>query len=136
MKSVSVMATRLYSEDVTANGFLLANTIKSKSDVEAVGEVRGAQLKGDTVKGRVIEAEEKISTLNLVVGAGLEAGGIECKKLTVGDIDMGEKFIEVVNVVNSLVAQINDLKAELELFKSTSGEGGGGGGGAAAVEAN
>jgi len=119
VKGVSVMATRIYSDDITANGFLLGNTVKSKSTIEAEGEIRGNEIVSlNAVKGKVIDAEEKVSTMSLSVSAGLVAGGVECRKLKVGEIDVGEKLTEVIGVVNNLSAEIEALKAEIAVLKA------------------
>ena len=55
--------------------------------------------------------------MSMSVGGLLEAGGVNCRKLVVGELDFGEKMAEVVNVVNGLVEKVAKLEKELDELK-------------------
>ncbi|GMH63494.1 hypothetical protein TL16_g03724 [Triparma laevis f. inornata] len=132
IKSTSLMTSRLYSEDITASGFVLGEVVKSKGDVEAMANVRGVNLiAGEWIRGNDVVVENKVTTLIAEVGGMLTAGGIETKKmlasesLSVGNVDVGASILAMSAKIEEMQGVINQLVAFIE---TKGGEGGKGGG--------
>ena len=137
------MTSRLYSEDITASGFVLGDTVKSKGDVEAAAGVHGVTVVASgEIRGANLIIENKVETLIAEVGGTLTAGGVETKKvtaqesITVGDINVGASIMAMSSKIEDMQAVINKLVGIIEASGGGSGTGGGSGrvGEAAAVE--
>ena len=115
------MTSRLYSEDITASGFVLGEIVKSKGDVEAAAGVHGVNLvASEEIRGNDLKIENKVTTLIAEVGGILTAGGVETKKvtaaetLTVANVDVGASILSMSAKIEEMQAVINKLVEIIE----------------------
>ena len=115
------MTSRLYSEDITAAGFVLGEIVKSKGDVEAAAGVHGVNLvASEEIRGNDLKIENKVTTLIAEVGGILTAGGVETKKvtaaetLTVANVDVGASILSMSAKIEEMQAVINKLVEIIE----------------------
>jgi len=120
VKSTSLQTSRLYSEDMTASGFVVGNIVKSKGDVEAAAAVNAATVVATgTITGADVVATNKVSGAIAEIGGLVMAGSLEAKivsvadTLTVGNVDVGPSVLAMSAKIEELYELVQGLSAKI-----------------------
>jgi len=113
VKSRSVFATRVYTEDLAASGFVTADSIINKGDMKVHGK---AEIDSVTVQSKVTSAylnvtQSMVCTTATVHGV-IDAAGIVSRKLTLN----GELIVKGQDVMAKM-DEIEELKRRIDVLE-------------------
>jgi len=119
IKMKSAFASRVYTEDVLASGFISSSSIIAKGDVKIHGEANVKRLIfTEIVKGPSVKVDNSLTCTTAKVNGMLTSAGITAQKVTVnGDIildgiNVREKLKEL-QVLREQVSRLEKLIQEL-----------------------
>lgn len=118
IKMKSAFASRMYTEDVVASGFLSAATISSKGDVNIQGEVVANSIAvNENINSRDVKVQNSFSCTTAQVHGILNSAGIIAQKITVkGDLILdGYNVREKISEFQSLKEKVMELETMVNM---------------------
>ena len=122
-KTSSIFSSRIYTNDLAANGFVSASEIFSKGNIDVKGVITGEQAKINEMQGGNLVVNESITCGTASVLGELEAAGVVAQKVTVKSslIVNGKNVAEELNDLEKIRRRVDELEKLLsELEKSIS----------------
>ena len=114
LKATSFIGKRIYTEDITSNGFVTVQDMKVKGNVMATGnlEIEGTVTMNAVLNANNVNVENSLEATTAKFGGFVEAGGMQVRKLQV----VGELYLNGINVGERL-NEMNDLERRLEALE-------------------
>ena len=123
-KTNSIFSSRMYTNDLAANGIVSASDIFSKGSIDVKGVITGEKSKINEMQGENLVVDESITCGTASVLGKLEAAGVDAQKVTVRStlIVNGKNVVEELNELEKMrwrVEKLEKLLSALEISIST-----------------
>ena len=123
VKATSFIGKRVYTEDITSNGYITAQNLNVKEELMVRGEftAEGVITAKTSMNTKDAKIENRLEAATASFGGFVEAGGMQVRKLKVsgelslGDINIGREL----NKIKELEEKIDKLEALVSKLSST-----------------
>ena len=111
--AISFIGKRIYSEDISASGYITAQDVIVKGDVTVNNNADFKKaISVDKLTAKDVQIENSLQASTATFGGLMKAGGVEVRKISIhGDLYLNGE--DIAKKLNDLVARVKSLEAML-----------------------
>jgi hypothetical protein len=116
-----IFAKRVYTQDISASGFITAPSFIAKGDIDATGSIKAFEVKADRLNTKQLEVANDLQCSTARVSGILETGSVSAHKVSVNtDLLVGDS--NILELIKQLQTRVTLLENELQAIRAKDGQ--------------